>query len=80
MEVSTFAKTIHTYKDAELKELYKMLEADADENGGSSRSKCKLIRTEQKARKKAREEGTYKDQTINPRIPVHKRLDIPRDS
>lgn len=75
MNVTTLAKTIHTFKDWELEQLFRMLEPDADANGGASRSKCKLIRTEQSRRRKLRNENRYKDETLPSELSIPKRLE-----
>ncbi len=73
MNVTTLAKTMHTFKDWELRELMKLLEPDAKANGGPSKSKFMLCKNELNRRAKAKKQGKYVDQTLNPKVPIHKR-------
>lgn len=63
MNIKTLKATVHTFKDWELKELRRIM-------GNEELTKQHIVQMELARRKKK----TYRDETLNPLIPIRERL------
>lgn len=67
MNAKEMRKIIWTFKDWELRNILDLVEEDS--------TKAKMIRQELALRKKERKKGKYDDKTLNPQVPLRKRLE-----
>jgi hypothetical protein len=68
MNIKILGKTIHTFTDWELKEIMTII-------GKEEVTKRRIIERELSERKRARRQGKYVDRTLNPKVPLKKRLE-----
>lgn len=67
MTIKEMKQTIRTYKDWELEKILTLL-------GDDESTKQRMIINELQRRANARKSKTYQDETLDPKIPVRKRL------
>lgn len=68
MTIKELKATIQTYEDDELRNIL------AISKWTESKTKELVIKKEMQRRKKTRRDGTYIDKTVDPSVPIRKRL------